>query len=71
MLEDFQSKNISDRGIPRSFRTLLKAARIPAKGHSIELGDDVDNAFTTRLANAPGLQRATKIMPSAVPPVGG
>ena len=51
-------------------RAVLKAARIPVKGPGIEVADDVDKAFTAKLAAALGMHRAwdraPKVMASAV-----
>jgi catalase len=52
--------------------TLLKAARIPAKGPGLTVADEADKDFVTTLAAALGLHRAwdraAKVMASAVPP---
>jgi catalase len=53
--------------------SVLKAARIPAKGPGLSLADEVDKDFTATLAAELGMHRAwdraPRVMASAVPPV--
>ena len=53
-------------------RAALKAARIPTTGPGVVVADDLDQAFTAKLAAALGLHRAwdpaVSVMAWAVPP---